>query len=86
MFHFLVLPKLSSTLTASRTTNLSTLLQWDKQGALDCLQYLRHDAESAKSMIEDEMMKKYGFKWDVLIGFHAVPSMGEITDEKCLND
>ena len=77
MFHFLVLPKLDSTIIPSVSTNLSTLLQWDKAGALECLQHMHRDAESAKSMIEDEMIKKYGFKWNVYIGFHAVPSMGE---------
>lgn len=76
MFHFLVLPKLNSKLTASVTTNLSTLLKWDKAGALECLQQMKRDAETTKSMIEDEMVKKYGFKWDARMGFHAVPSMG----------
>ncbi|KAG9127505.1 hypothetical protein FRC07_012914 [Ceratobasidium sp. 392] len=78
MFHFLVLPKLNSKLTASTTTNLVTLLKWDKAGALECLQQMRSDAENAKSMIEDEMVKKHGFKWDVLVGFHAVPSMDHV--------
>ncbi|KAF8610152.1 hypothetical protein BDV93DRAFT_601209 [Ceratobasidium sp. AG-I] len=78
MFHFLVLPKLDSTITSSVSTNLSTLLQWDKAGALQCLQHMHHDAESTKSMIEDEMVKKYGFKWDVHVGFHALPSMEHV--------
>lgn len=26
-------------------------------------------------MIEDEMMKQYGFKWQIHCGFHAVESM-----------
>ncbi len=25
--------------------------------------------------IEDEMISRYGFKWDIWVGFHAVPSM-----------
>ncbi|KAG8733910.1 hypothetical protein FRC12_018701 [Ceratobasidium sp. 428] len=78
MFHFLVLPKLNTKLTESITTNLTTLLKWDKAGALECLQQMSNDAENAKSMIQDEMMKKHGFKWDVLVGFHAVPSMDHI--------
>ncbi|KAH7340220.1 HIT-like domain-containing protein [Rhizoctonia solani] len=78
MFHFLILPKFSVTITASATTNLSTFLRWDKQVALECLQHMKRDAETAKSMVEDEMMKQHGFKWDVLIGFHAVPSMDHV--------
>ncbi|KAG8748728.1 hypothetical protein FRC10_000119 [Ceratobasidium sp. 414] len=78
MFHFLVLPKLNSKLTASVTTNLSALLKWDKTGALECLQHMKRDAEKTKSMIEDEMVKKHGFKWDVRVGFHAVPSMDHV--------
>lgn len=77
MFHFLVLPKLDSTINSGVSTNLSTLLRGDKAGALECLQHMQQEADSTKSMIEDEMVKKYGFKWDVHVGFHAVPSMGE---------
>ncbi|QRV86122.1 scavenger mRNA-decapping enzyme DcpS [Ceratobasidium sp. AG-Ba] len=39
---------------------------------------MQQDAEQTKAMIEDEMTKKYGFKWDVWIGFHAVPSMEHV--------
>ncbi|CAE6450820.1 unnamed protein product [Rhizoctonia solani] len=78
MFHFLVLPKLSKTITANVTTNLSTFLQWDKQVALEYLQHMKRDAEEAKSMVEDEMIKQHGFKWDVFIGFHAIPSMDHV--------
>jgi aprataxin len=77
MFHFLVLPKINKTITADVTTNLSTFLRWDKALVLECLQNMHRDAENTKSMIEDEMMKQYGFKWNILVGFHAVPSMGE---------
>ncbi|KAJ1310444.1 hypothetical protein OPQ81_007177 [Rhizoctonia solani] len=78
MFHFLILPKLSENITANVTMNLSTFLRWDKRGALEYLQYMKGDAETAKSMIEDEMMKQHGFKWNILIGFHAVPSMDHV--------
>ncbi|ELU43852.1 scavenger mRNA decapping enzyme c-term binding domain-containing protein [Rhizoctonia solani AG-1 IA] len=77
MFHFLILPKLDKTVTAGVTTNLSTFLRWDKQVAFEYLHYMKSDAEAAKLMIEDEMTKQHGFQWDVFIGFHAVPSMGE---------
>jgi aprataxin len=77
MFHFLVLPKLNNSITAAVTVNLSTFLRWDKKIALEYLRHMKHDAEAAKAMIEDEMMKQHGFQWGVLIGFHAVPSMGE---------
>ncbi|CAE6459422.1 unnamed protein product [Rhizoctonia solani] len=78
MFHFLILPKLSETISASATINLATFLRWDKQIALEYLQHMTRDTETAKSMIEDEMMKQHGFKWDILIGFHAVPSLDHV--------
>ena len=39
------------------------------------IQGLKKDAEMVKEMIEKEMLEKHGYKWDVWIGFHAVPSM-----------
>ena len=36
---------------------------------------LRRDALEAKRLIEEDMRARYGFVWDVLIGFHAVPSV-----------
>jgi len=43
--------------------------------AKDVLAELKQEADNVKAMIESEMLKKYGFKWEVWMGFHAVPSM-----------
>ena len=36
---------------------------------------LNEDAKAVRKEIEDEMIKRYGFKWGIWTGFHAVPSM-----------
>jgi len=36
---------------------------------------LREDALCVKTEIEGEMEKRFGFVWDIWIGFHGVPSM-----------
>jgi aprataxin len=75
IFHFLVLPRIIPPLTVFDLTSLRTLLKADKTKAKEVLTRLHEDAQSAKGMIEQEMKKRYGFQWDVWIGFHAVPSM-----------
>jgi aprataxin len=78
MYHFLVLPRIlaKSSFTAQDLTNLQTLLEKGKTTeAKSLVQGLKNDAETAKGMIEKEMINKHGYKWDVWIGFHAVPSM-----------
>lgn len=78
MYHFLVLPRIlaKSSFTAQDLTNLQTLLATGKQAeAKSLVEGLKKDAETAKEMIEKEMINKHGYKWDVWIGFHAVPTM-----------
>jgi hypothetical protein len=75
IFHFLILPRPVPPLSVSDLANLRTLLKSDKARAKDVLLGLRQDALTMKGAIEDEMMSRYGFKWGVWIGFHAVPSM-----------
>ncbi|KAH9951992.1 HIT-like domain-containing protein, partial [Amylocystis lapponica] len=75
IFHFLVLPRIVAPLTVSDLASLRTLLQCDKTHSLELLRKLAADAKSVSTMIEDEMMNRYGFKWKIWTGFHAVPSM-----------
>jgi aprataxin len=51
------------------------LLKCEKNSAKELLTDLSREANNVKKMIESEMFKKYGFKWDIWMGFHAVPSM-----------
>ncbi|KDQ60763.1 hypothetical protein JAAARDRAFT_31735 [Jaapia argillacea MUCL 33604] len=74
-FHFLILPRIVSPLTASDLASLKALLNRDKATAKDIIVGLREDALVLKASIEEEMVKRFGYKWDIWIGFHAVPSM-----------
>ncbi|TFY55641.1 hypothetical protein EVJ58_g8119 [Rhodofomes roseus] len=78
IFHFLVLPRVLPPLTTPGLANLKTVLKGDKERAKEVIRWLAEDAKQVRSMIEDEMTKRYHFKWDVWMGFHAVPSMEHI--------
>ena len=77
IFHFLVLPRLYEGASYSErdVANLKSLLQTDKDKARELVTELKSEALEVKKEIEEEMVERYGFKWDVWIGFHAVPSM-----------
>jgi aprataxin len=78
IFHFLLLPRIIAGLgfTANDLRNIQTLLEKGKSvEAKMLIQGLKKDAEMVKEMVEKEMLEKHGYKWDVWIGFHAVPSM-----------
>lgn len=77
-YHFLVLPRIiaNSVFTARDLTSLQTLLsKGKKEEAKAVIKGLEKDAQTVKEMVEKEMLKKQGYKWDVRIGFHAVPTM-----------
>jgi aprataxin len=75
IFHFLILPRVTPKLTVFHLASLRTLLKTDKAKAKEVLNGLNEDAQTVKGMIQDEMMKRYGFQWGIWMGFHAVPSM-----------
>ncbi|KAG6818166.1 hypothetical protein H0H87_000071 [Tephrocybe sp. NHM501043] len=56
-------------------TSLRTVLKGDKSHAKQVISALRQDAEVLRKEVESEMLKRYGFKWDIWAGFHAAPSM-----------
>ncbi len=80
IFHFLVLPRIlpQGPLTSANLKSLRTLLRADKNLAKRCLEDLAKDAKEVRDMIEDEMVKRYGFKWPIWTGFHAIQSMEQV--------
>jgi aprataxin len=77
IFHFLIIPRLKASTRLSETdlTSLQTLLRSDKEHAKDVLLSLKKDSEEVTEMIKEEMQKRFGFKWRIWVGFHAVPSL-----------
>ncbi|GAA5925533.1 DNA 5'-adenosine monophosphate hydrolase [Sporobolomyces koalae] len=81
-YHFLVLPRDpfrtsdGHVVQPSALHSLSTLLK--SPDRLQVLRALARQALEVKEMIHDEMLKEYGFVWDVKIGFHAVESMKHV--------
>ncbi|KAH9035381.1 HIT-like domain-containing protein [Lactarius pseudohatsudake] len=75
LFHFLVLPRLSA--DESDLADLRTLLRRHASGpgAGETLRVLADEAARLRGVVEEEMRARYGFAWDVWVGFHAVPSM-----------
>jgi len=73
MFHFLILPRIQK--PDSALVNLGSLLSGDKVRAKEVIDSLWEDAQVVKKEISDEMVSRYGFKWDIWIGFHGAPSM-----------
>ncbi|KAI0807548.1 hypothetical protein C8Q74DRAFT_1228002 [Fomes fomentarius] len=74
-FHFLLLPFIRPPLRAADLRDLAALLRLPREQAKAVLQNIRHDALAAKKLVEDEMVRSYGFKWGIQMGFHAVPSL-----------
>ncbi|KAG6832364.1 hypothetical protein H0H92_002632 [Tricholoma furcatifolium] len=75
IFHFLLLPRVKPPLDANILINLRTLLNGDRAQAKQVIAALSEDAKALKKDIEGEMLKRYGFKWDIWTGFHAAPSL-----------
>lgn len=75
LFHFLVLLRPTSSLPIQALDDLRSLLNHDKSQAKTVLEDLKVTADGIRKQIEDEMIKRYGFKWEIWTGFHAVPSM-----------
>lgn len=78
IFHFLILPRITPQHTVFDLASLRALLKTDKAKVRDVLTALNEDAQMVKGMIQDEMIKRYGFKWGVWMGFHSVPSMEHV--------
>lgn len=74
IFHFLILPRIEK--PDPVLFNLENLLNsGDKVRAKEVITSLWEDAQVVKKEILDEMVSRYGFKWDIWIGFHGAPSM-----------
>lgn len=75
IFHFLVLPRVRPPLSVSELTDLRSLLKCERKTARAVLQDLNDEADSVKKMIQEEMLNRYGFQWQIWVGFHPAPSM-----------
>ena len=76
--HFLILPRpRENVVTVPELLNLRTLMR-DKDKAKRILLELGAAAEKLVPEIEAEMVKHWGFKWPLWIGFHALPSMRSV--------
>ncbi|PCH38019.1 HIT-like protein [Wolfiporia cocos MD-104 SS10] len=78
VFHFLILPRIVPPLTAGRLASLRTLLQGDKAQAKEVLDRLDAAAKIVREQIEAEMLNRFGYKWSIWTGFHAVQSMEHV--------
>jgi aprataxin len=75
IFHLLILPRIKPPLSARHLNDLRSLFQCEKGVAKTLLMTLNEEANKAKEMIEEEMMKRYKFKWEIWMGFHPISSM-----------
>jgi hypothetical protein len=85
LFHFLVLPRTTSSSDTARSsdlTDLRTLLRRrassdakTRTRAEETLRALADEAERMRGVVQEEMRTRYGFVWEIWTGFHAVPSM-----------
>jgi hypothetical protein len=65
----------TTSLASKELSNLAALLRCGPEIAKSQILHLKKQADVCKRQIEEEMMLRYGFKWDIWMGFHAVPSM-----------
>lgn len=75
IFHFLILPRPSPTISVLDLSSLRSLIRKDTGLALETLKGLQTEAEKLKGEIQAEMSERYGFSWAIHCGFHALPSM-----------
>ncbi|KAH8116895.1 hypothetical protein DFH11DRAFT_1137818 [Phellopilus nigrolimitatus] len=77
-FHLLMLPRVGAPpFVPHNLKDLRTLLnapEVTKCEALDLLRGMKEDAEEIVKMVEEDMIKRTGFKWGVWVGFHGAPS------------
>ncbi|KIL69692.1 hypothetical protein M378DRAFT_68635 [Amanita muscaria Koide BX008] len=78
IFHFLILPRVHEPFTVTDLTDLRSLLRKDIDLAKELIHGLKIAADSLKHDIEEEMVKRYGFKWEIWMGFHGAPSMAHL--------
>ena len=78
IFHMLMLPRLKEPpYTATNLKSLRSLFSKTvpKDVARRVIQEIAEDARVLKAQVEEEMVNRYGFKWPVHLGFHALQSM-----------
>ncbi|KAG5221671.1 GTPase activating protein [Salix suchowensis] len=65
IFHFLLLPRVQEPFSAADLSNLRSLLKCDRNSVKATLEQWKEDAKVVVKDIEDEMVSRYGFKWDI---------------------
>ncbi|KAJ8520410.1 hypothetical protein ONZ45_g2767 [Pleurotus djamor] len=75
IFHFLLLPRTQPPFSTFDISSLRSLLKCEKSAAKTLLEQMNEDAQVVVKDIEAEMISRYGFKWDIWLGFHGAPSM-----------
>lgn len=83
IFHLLVLPRIKPPLSARHLADLRSLFQCEKRVAKEVLMNLNEEANKVRVMIEEEMMKRYKFKWEIWMGFHPISSMESVLHHRC---
>ncbi|KAI8998605.1 HIT-like domain-containing protein [Trametes punicea] len=74
-FHELVIPRVLPPLEPGDLRDLRALLRLPREQAKAVLLGLQRDSEQVRKLIEEEMVRQYGFTWPIQVGFHAVPSL-----------
>lgn len=78
IFHLIMLPRLGAPpRVQTNLKDLPTFLaspEVSKHEAEVLLRELAEDAQLLKAEIEEEMIERYGFKWDIWMGFKVAPS------------
>ncbi|KAL7413367.1 HIT-like domain-containing protein [Mrakia frigida] len=81
-YHALVLPRLpfplkdGTTLQADDLSNLQTFVKKQrKEVVLEVLEAFEEMVQEVEGIIKGKMRKEKGWEWEVVWGFHAVPSM-----------
>jgi aprataxin len=88
--HLLVIPRLPAAhpdLSTGDLGSLQSLLSSPQKrpAARALVESLKREGESAKEMIRAEMKSRFGYMWDVWMGFHAAPSMQYVLNFFILN-
>ncbi len=77
--HLLVLPRPHAGVKKEDLWSLRTLLKGDKDRAKQVLEDMGKTAAKVKDGIEKDMVEKWGVKWPVWVGFHAISSMQSVS-------
>ena len=77
-YHLILIPRVGrAPRVPQNKVNIRTVLSlqnFSKAEAFDLLKDMYKDALKVKEELEEDMMRRRGFKWDIWMGFHLAPS------------